>query len=351
MYYYKILTKENNLKKVIFTLILSSLFLSSCATETNNMVSAPTKTPTIPSEQIVITFADKSKDTHPSVIAINEFAKEVFEKSNGRIKIEVHANSELGSEKETTEDLLIGRVQMERVDVATLTQYNSDYGMLMLPYLYTDYEQMFRVLESDYCYDFMNPQDLNFIGLTWYTPGARSFYTVNKPITTLDDLEGLNIRIMENDVMSDYIKLLNANPIKLSLSEVNNAFVKGKIDGAENNIETYVTEEHYKYAKYVTLDKHVRSPEMIVVNKEFFNTLSKEDQQLLYTCAKDSSLFQRKLWKDTEKYWIETAQNGGATFIELSDEEMSKFQERSVELYEKYIGEKSRLLDQILSVK
>ncbi len=338
------------MKKVIFTLILSSLLLSSCQSSTTS-----SETQNIDKnnsdEQIIITYADNRNDTHPSVIASREFAEKVFEKSEGRIKVEVHANGELGSEIATMEDLLDGKIQMQRVDVSTLTKYNSDYGMLMLPYLYTDYEQMFRVLESDYCYDFMNPKDLNFVGLAWYTPGARSFYTTDKPITKLEDLQGLDIRIMSNNFMADYITLLGANPVKLSLSEVNTAFENGVIDGAENNIETYVSEGHYKYAKYITLDKHMRSPQLMVINKDFYNSLSKEDQQLLYKCAKDSSLYQRKLWKRTEQDWIKQAEEHGATFITLSDEEISKFQEKSVEFYEQFVGEKSKLLDQILSVK
>lgn len=340
------------MKKITFFILISLFFMVSCSKDTKINSTIETTDTSSSLDKYTIKFADNQNSTYISVLANKEFAKLVNLKSGGRITVEIYSDAELGSEAEVTEMVQTGDVEMERVNVAVLSNYYTDYNILMLPYLYKNSDQMFRVLESDYCYDFLNPKgSSNFIGLAWYDAGARNFYNSEKEIKTIEDFKDLNIRTIESTIMASYIESLGANAVSLPYEKINESFDSNIIDVAENNINSYVSEKHYEKAKYMTLDEHMRVPELIIINKDFYNSLSDIDKNILQEAAKEASLLQRELWKESETKAIDTAILNGVIFTELTADEKSKIQETSVKIYNNYLNERSNLVDKLLSIK
>ena len=120
---------------------------------------------------------------------------------------------------------------------------------------------MFDVLNGEDGMQFIDEIEESSLGiraLSWYDAGARSFYFV-KPVTSIQDLYGLNIRVQESELMSETVELLGANPVKMSYSEVYKGFQTGKIDGAENSLVAYTYSKHYEQAKYCLVDEHTKN--------------------------------------------------------------------------------------------
>lgn len=208
---------------------------------------------------------------------------------------------------------------------------------------------MWRVLDGTIGDDFLDIVSQNeLIGLSWYDAGARNFYNSKKPITCLEDMQGMRIRVQESEVMADMIEALGASAIPIPYADVYSALEQGTVDGAENNWPSYETMNHYEVAKYYTIDEHNRVPEMQICSKHTWSKLSEEDQQMILDCAKESALYERKLWKERESESEAKAIEQGVEVVELSAEEKKRFQEAVTGIYEKYCADQMDIIEKII---
>ena len=93
------------------------------------------------------------------------------------------------------------------------------------------------------------------IGLAWMNAGTRNVYNSKKPIKSVEDLKGLKIRMMGNPVFVDTMNSLGGNGVAMGFDQLINAMQTGVVDGAENNEPSYVSGQHYRYAKYYSQDR------------------------------------------------------------------------------------------------
>ena len=171
-----------------------------------------------------------------------------------------------------------------------------------LPYVFRDAEHYWQVLNGDVGSQLLEKGEAKFLrGLCYYDAGSRNFYTKNKPIRTPDDLKGLKIRVMNSVTAIDMVKSLGAAPTPISYGELYSALAQGAVDGAENNPPSFYSSKHYEECKHFSLDGHTRIPDMLMISTKAWDALSPEIQGWLQQAAQESSVFQRKIWKeDTE---------------------------------------------------
>lgn len=179
------------------------------------------------------------------------------------------------------EQLMAGVVDMTKVSAPGMATYNEGYHTFGLPYLFEDEEQFYKVMDSQDMQDFfLSSEEDGFVTLTYYTSGARSFYTVDKPIRTPEDLKGLKLRVQDMKSQTDMVKTLGGTPVAMALGDVYTALETGIIDGSENN-ETAMVLGHGEVCKYFSLDQHSMIPDVMVISTSTWNSLTEEDQQIL----------------------------------------------------------------------
>ena len=199
----------------------------------------------------------------------------VEERSQGRIRILVQAEGVLGSETEVIRQMRYGGIDFARISLAQVADHIPEMNVLQLPYLYEDADHMWRVLDGEIGERFLHyPEQYDLIGLSWYDAGARNIYCSTKPVRTLEDIKGLNIRVQESDTMSEMITALGAVPVKIPYDQVYAALERRQVDGAENNWSSYEAMQHYEVARYYTVDEHIRIPEMQICAKHTWSQLS-----------------------------------------------------------------------------
>ena len=310
---------------------------------------------TKPAEKVpeyVFSYAENQDEDYPTSLGGQYFANLVEEKTNGRIRILIQHSGERGNESQVISQLKYGGVDFARISISELTNEIKALNVLQLPYLYENSEHMWKVLDGkigDYFLDVVSGYEM--IGLSWYDAGARNFYTKDRQIQKLEDFEGLKIRVQESDMMASMVEYLGGEPVKKPYSEVYSLLEKSEADGAENNWPSYESMQHYEVAGYYTLDEHIRIPELQICSKHTWEKLSEEDQQIILECAKESSIYQRKLWKEQETKSRELAVSAGAEVVHLSTVEKKKFRKAVEPLFERYCGEHMDLIQEILSVK
>ena len=298
--------------------------------------------------EYVFLYAENQIADYPTTQGANRFAELVYERTNGRIKILVKHDAELGSESEVIEQMRYGGIAFARVSLSQLAETIPEMNVLQMPYLYSDSEHMWRVLEGEIGDEFLlKTQEHDLVGLSWYDAGARNFYSTT-PIKRLEDLRGMNIRVQESDMMADMVSALGANPSKIVYSEVYSAIEQGIVDGAENNWPSYEAMRHYIVARYYTIDEHTRVPELQLCSKSVWDKLYENDRQVLLECAQESALYERTLWAEREKSSREVTEKSGITVIELPPSEKQRFRNAMASVYTKYCGDQMDILQAII---
>jgi TRAP-type C4-dicarboxylate transport system substrate-binding protein len=135
----------------------------------------------------------------------------------------------------------------------------------------------------------------------------------------------------------------------MGFDQLINALQTGVVDGAENNYPSYSSGQHYRYAKYFSETGHLMIPEILVFSKRVWNTLAKEDQDLIMKLAKEAQLEQRGLWYEMEKKALEDMKANGVEIVQIADKK--PFQDAVKPVWDKYGAQHKALIERIQAVK
>jgi len=283
----------------------------------------------------VYRLADNQPDGYPTVLGDLAFAKYVEEKTNGAIRIEVYNNSVLGDEKTTIEQTQTGAIHFIRVGLNPLSSLNPIMNALAMPFLFRDRPHMFKVLDGQIGQEVLESlKDQHLLGLCWFDAGFRNFYNSQKIVRTPADMVGLKIRVQESALMMDMVRFLGAQPTPMAYGEVYSGIQNGVVHGAENNWPSYITAAHFEVAKFFTVDQHMASPEMILINTELWNSLTPSEQKIIKDGAMEGARVERAEWLAAEKTYEAQARSSGCTITDLTPDQFKLFQDALMPLYD-----------------
>lgn len=296
----------------------------------------------------VFTYAENQPESYPTTKGARKFSELVYKRTEGRIKINVYTDGELGDEMSVLRQVQYGGIDFARLSVMSLGESIPGMNVLQLPYLYRNKDHMWRVLDGEIGDEFLEmAQRFDVVGLSWYDAGARHFYNSVHPVERPEDLRGLKIRVAESELMEAMVSSLHAKPVPMEYSKVYEALVTGNIDGAENNWPSYEVMGHYQAAKYITVDGHSRIPEIQIVSKATWDKLSLEDREIIRACARESALFQREEWEEAEREAEKRLRRAGCVVTELDTSQMIRFRSYVMPLYQRYCGDQIDWLNRI----
>lgn len=305
--------------------------------------------PDAPVPEFVFTYAENQPEDYPTTQGAYRFAQLVYERTEGRIEIQVNAGGALGEEQSTITQMQFGGIDFARVSLSSLAAFNPKLDVLQMPYLYTGANHMWKVLEGPVGDDFLASMDgFHLVALSWYDAGARNFYSAGKPIDSLEDMEGMRVRVQESELMKSMVEALGAVAVPMAYDEVYSALERGDIDAAENNWPSYDSMDHYEVAPYYTIDEHTRVPEMQIMSESAWNKLSPEYQQIIKECAEESAIYEREVWEKQIHESEKRVRRAGCQVTELSPEEKARFREAMLPVYGEYCSEYMDIIENIL---
>ncbi len=271
---------------------------------------------------------------HPVHKAMMFMAQRCEELSGGKLTIEVYPAEQLGSEQQCVELVQIGSLAITKVSAAVMESFADAYKVFGLPYIFRSKEHSFKVMDGEIGKELLlSTEDKWIRGLTYYDAGSRSFYTIDKPINTPDDLAGLKIRVMRSITAVEMIRALGGSATPISWGELYTALQSGVVDGAENNPPSLYTSRHYEVCKYYSLDEHTTIPDVLVVSKIIWDKLSDQEKKWLQQAADESAQLERKLWAESEKESLEEVQKAG---VKINYPDKEPFIEKVQPLLESY---------------
>jgi tripartite ATP-independent transporter DctP family solute receptor len=278
--------------------------------------------------------ADTQSEDYPTVQALRYMGRLIEDKSGGRLQIRVFHSRQLGEEKETIEQTRAGAIDLNRTNVALIGTFVPAMNVLAMPFLFRSIEHLQKVLDGPIGDEILGSfEPFGFVGLAFYDSGARSVYNSVRPIRSIADMKGLRLRVQQSELMSDMIKALGAEPVELPYGQVRTGLATKLIDGAENNWPSFVTTDHYKYAGNYTLTEHTMSPEVLVMSRKAWDSLSPEDRAIFREAALQSSHFMRARWRDLEEQSRRQAESAGVTIV--TDFDRKPFEAAMAPIYAK----------------
>jgi tripartite ATP-independent transporter DctP family solute receptor len=289
------------------------------------------------------------------VVAVENMGKKLEQTTSGRLGVQMFGSMQLGGEKETIEQCQVGALQLGRVSVGALGPVVDDLNVFNLPFLFRNTAHMEKVIDGPIGQELLdkvtNNPNTHLVGLCWMDAGARNMYDTKHPIKSVDDIKGLKVRVMGNPMFVDMMNALGGNGVAMGYDQVFSALQTGVVDGAENNPPSFVFDNHYQVAKFYTIDEHLIVPEMLVMSKKIWDSLSKDDQALLTKFSKEAQQEERKLWDIYEKQAMEKAKAAGIQIIAVSDADKKAFQAAVKPVWDKYGPKYAAMVRRIQDVK
>jgi tripartite ATP-independent transporter DctP family solute receptor len=299
--------------KILFVFVLVSIF--ACAVSE----AAP----------VVINVGYENAVTEPAHLAVEQWKKLVDEKSGGTIELKLFPNSTLGKKNDLIDQMLIGENIITVADGAFLAEYGvKDFGFFYAPYAFENWDQLWKVLASDWYKDLCNrlaaAGGIRVLTSNWIY-GARDILSI-KPVHTPSDLKkGLKLRVSSNELSIKSFESLGSTPVGMDMGEVYQAMSGGTIDAVENPISSLYNRSFQEVAKYLVKNEHILATSMWICGESFFTTLTPEQQKILMECADEAGLYNNKL------YYEKTAEaeagmiKAGVTIHELTPEEKAEW--------------------------
>ncbi len=201
--------------------------------------------------------------------------RELAEKyTEGKVKVELYANSSLYKDKEEIEALQLGAVQMLAPSTAKFAPLGAkEFEAMDLPFAFADdaaYERIIKGELGQYLMKKLEPKGIN--GLAFWDNGFH-MVSANKPLITPADFQGLKVRISGSKIADQYFRKLGANPQIMAFSEVYQALQTGVVDGCENTPSNYLTQKFHEVQKHITVAEHAHLQYAVIVNSKFWASM------------------------------------------------------------------------------
>lgn len=266
----------------------------------------------------------------PAATVIEEFAKLVEARTNGRIKVSITAREELGTETEMHDLMRTSIIEMGSSASTIISDIVPEYGSLILPYIFSSADNFKEVINGSIGKGMMQKilerNQIRIIG--WLARNPRHLTTKNRIVREPEDLDGLKIRIREIPVQIEAWRALGASPIPIAWAEVYTALQTGVVDAQENPGDIIAGSSFYEVQNYLMLTGHVREAYWFYVAEVWWKTLDSKDQEIIQKAMDEAVKMGEMISEEAEQKAIQVLKNNGVQIIELTADEILKFQEK-----------------------
>ncbi|PWV64419.1 tripartite ATP-independent transporter DctP family solute receptor [Plasticicumulans acidivorans] len=272
--------------------------------------------------------------------AVRFFAEELLRLSAGQLKVRSFGGASLGADIQMQNALIGGAQEMMVGSTATLVGIVKVFGLYDLPFLFNDVHEADAVLDGPFGQKLLTLLPAHgLIGLTYWENGFRDLTNTRRPITRLEDLAGVKLRVMQNPLYIDVFDAFGAHAVPLPFSELFTALETGTVDGQENPLTTIQSDKFYEVQRYLSLTHHVYSPWILLASGPWWNGLSAEEQALIRQAAAAARDFERADTRRQAAQALAFLEAQGMQVNRLPVAEIERMRERAQPASERFAAE------------
>lgn len=282
--------------------------------------------------------ADLSSPKHAAALA---FESCVEGKTSGSIDVQIFPAGQLGGDAETMEGLQLGTVQMAAIHDGPISTVYKPFAVLALPYLFDDQAMAWSVMDGEFgdamAADMLDKTGIRMFGVA--DNGVRNFTNNVRPIAEPADMAGLKMRVMTAPVWVTLVESLGASATPVAWPELPGALQQGVVDGQENGVTNIVNASLYQHQKYVSLDGHVFSWHAYLMNEDFYQGLTHNEQTAVNQCVEIAKTIHRGMTAAQDANASAILSAKGMEVVPVSPEQKAMFRDAAQPAVRKFIEE------------
>jgi len=282
-------------------------------------------------------------ESHPQAASMNKFVELVGKYTNNNVQLKAFHSAVLGSDEKQLQGVQAGTQEFYIGTLAPLSTRIKEVQVWDLPFMFENTKEVYALLDGDSSKKIFQKLDgTGLHGLMWTGMGFRNLSNSKHPVTSLDEIGGLKIRVMANPVALDTWKTIGANAVPMAFAEVFTALEIKAIDGQENPLLHMWSNKMQEVQKFISLTNHVYTPVALVVSEKFWTKLSDADKAGIQKAADEVKLLQRQLLDDGDKDVIKKFGEAGVKVDQMPSAELAKIRDKVKPVVDKFapkIGE------------
>lgn len=299
---------------------------------------------------VVIKLADVQAENDVETQFEYKFAELVNEKSDGRIEVQVYPAGQMGEMTDILTAVQSGSMQMTRTNPSWLADAGvSSMNLLALPFVFDDLDSANKVLDSDVGQKILNQveeSDTMVKALGYLEPSGRYFFFKNKRVANLKDIAGLKIRVQTNDLATKMVSSLGASATPISYNELYSSLQTGIVDGADNPLKGILNMSFYEVGSYVLDMPHQYEASVIIINSDFFNSLSEEDQAVINEAMEEGAEYFKQISDEALEGYRSQLEEKGMEFVTPDDPQ--EWKDAAQTIYSEFTEGNEDLLQEII---
>lgn len=277
------------------------------------------------------------------------FADELAKLTNGKYKVQIFPSSALGGEKEMVEQARDGTLDLVVTSTGPVGGFVPEILPFDVPFLFRDYGHARKVMDGPIGQDALNKfAGKGIVGLAWGENGFRHLTNSKRAVNAPEDMKGLKVRTMQNDVHILAFKSLGALPTPMPFPEVFGALQTGVVDGQENPIQVISSAKFGQVQKFLTLSAHVYSPAVVIASPKMYNALSDADKKAFRDAGVAAGKAMRKRVDELETAGVAEMKAGG---VAVNTPDRKSFQLALAPAYVEYNKRFGEVIEKIRAVK
>jgi TRAP-type transport system periplasmic protein len=286
----------------------------------------------------IVRFGYGLKEDSNQGRAVNHFAEQIEKLSGGKIKVKGFGGATLGSDVQMQGALAGGAQEMMVGSTATLVGTVPEFAVWDIPFLFANEKEADAVLDGPVGQKVAAMLEAKgMVGLVYWENGFRNLTNNRRRIEKAEDLQGIKLRVMQNQVYIDTFNAAGANAVPMPFSELFTALETGAVDGQENPFTTIQSSKFFEVQKYLTVSNHVYSPWIVLVSKSWWDSLSADEKKIFQDAAVSSRAFERDDTRAQSAKALEELKKAGMEVSTLPDTEIAKLREIAAPISAKVI--------------
>jgi len=325
--------KTKDMYRLFFPILFSLLLLFTSSCEKNR-------------ENYVFKYSNEQPEAAIRSQSMVFFKKQLEEKTNGKIKVDLFFGGILGNERELMDLVSTGALQGTRGGF--FNDVNPKYNLLTLPFLVSNWDEATNLVNSSFMEEINNQSKENgfHVPATGISQGFRAHTNNKKPILTPEDFKGLKMRVPMQEVFIETAKAFGANPQELAAIDIYQALQTGVIDGQDNPPANIWDFKMHEVSKYLTVTNYATGPDPFIVNLKWYNTLTPELKIIFDQVAKETMARSDEMNKEKESEYLDML----SKYLQINfitDERLIPFQKAVKPVYDYFINKGMFTMDEI----
>lgn len=304
---------------------------------------------------VELSMGNVNPASHGTTLAAQQFADKLSELTGGKVKVAHHHSGALGGEREVAQQIQLGAVDLGPITTAPLSTLVPELSVFQLPYIFRDYDHVFKTLDGSdtvatYYDGVLDKKGFKLIG--FIAAGYRGIYG-HYPINSIADVKGRKIRVQEDKILVATFKALGAISTPIAFPEVATALQTGVIDFGEGGVNTFYHNKFYDIVKNVADVRHTHQAVALVMSKSSFAKQDAAGQKAVAGAWTHAREYNRQFIRDEDKSLQDQVRAKG---VSITKPDAAPFRQATQGVYEEFYGtaagkDARRIVDFILAVQ